>query len=238
MRIYFDDNNYKLHFGLKGFKSQNVLTKEELSLLRDYRGLYDYSSLKPAQWKAKRVLDVGLSLVGSILTAPIMLLSAFAVKLSSKGPVFFKQERIGKNGNTFIIYKFRTMKNNSATDHNVQNSCDERVTKVGRFLRKFSLDELPQFFNIIKGDMSIVGPRPLPLRDHKIRKQGNDFVIRYVFKPGASLYYEKSAPPHFIDDNPEFSNIAEKEYVSDWNLKKDFKACIKTLSKMLRGDNY
>lgn len=110
----------------------------------------------------KRLMDIAGSLVGIILTSPIMLLSAFAVRVSSKGPVIFKQERVGLHGKPFYMYKFRSMAQQKPSEEQkawtVKN--DPRVTKVGKFLRKTSLDELPQLFNILKGDMSLVGPRP------------------------------------------------------------------------------
>ena len=105
----------------------------------------------------KRVFDFLIALVAVILTSPIMLVLAIAIKLDSKGPAIFKQVRTGKNGKEFMLYKFRTM----AVDNDVHDfSNKDRHTKVGTFLRKVSLDELPQFINVLKGDMSFIGPRP------------------------------------------------------------------------------
>ena len=221
MQVSMDCNRSKPNFGIKNFKPRNILSQDELKLLNEFKKQYNYADTKSLQWKTKRILDVGLSIIGAVLSAPIMLLSALAVKLTSKGPLLFKQERIGKDGDTFIIYKLRTMKKNADPHTNVQDADDERVTKVGKFLRKYSLDELPQFYNIIKGDMSLSGPRAIPVKDHAIRKQNDAFVMRYVFKPGASLDCGETAMQHFVDNNPEASNIAEQEYVKNWNLKKD-----------------
>lgn len=115
----------------------------------------------------KRIIDVILATVGIIVLSLPMLIIAIAVKLDSTGPVIFKQERVGKNGKIFNIYKFRSMQVGAEkTGSGVYSGKnDSRVTKVGRFLRATSLDELPQFFNLIKGDMSFVGPRP-PLTYH------------------------------------------------------------------------
>ena len=127
------------------------------------------------------------------------------------------------------------MKVNSDNEKSVQTPNDSRITKVGKILRKYSIDELPQLFNILKGDMSLAGPRPLTIYEHKIRKQNNNFLIRYVFKPGASINYKT---PHYIGNNPKNTNFTEKEYIENWNLKKDFISYFKILSRIIRGDNY
>ena len=105
----------------------------------------------------KRAMDVFCAIVGLIALSPIMILTAIAIKLDSKGPVLFKQERTGKNGMPFMLYKFRSM----VVDNDVHdfNNADKH-TKIGNFIRKTSIDELPQFINILKGDMSFIGPRP------------------------------------------------------------------------------
>lgn len=111
----------------------------------------------------KRIMDFSFAFLLLLITSPILIISALAVKLESKGPSLFKQRRIGKNNKEFIIYKFRTMK--VATEENGKKLSDnERLTKVGKFLRKTSLDEIPQCINILKGEMSFIGPRPLPIR--------------------------------------------------------------------------
>lgn len=110
----------------------------------------------------KRIIDFSLSLVAIILLSPLFLLISIIIKVESRGPVFFKQKRVGKNKKYFNIYKFRTMKSDTPKDmptHLLENA-ESYITKVGGFLRKSSLDELPQIINILKGEMSIVGPRP------------------------------------------------------------------------------
>jgi Undecaprenyl-phosphate glucose phosphotransferase len=116
----------------------------------------------PAYFLLKWVFDISFSLFMIIFTGPLMLLIAFAVKLSSAGPVLFRQERVGLNGKPFNMYKFRTMRMAAAVESDTKwtVNCDPRRTVVGAFLRKTSLDELPQFFNVLMGDMSVVGPRP------------------------------------------------------------------------------
>jgi sugar transferase EpsL len=112
----------------------------------------------------KRGNDIIISLLGLIILWPILLLIVIAIRFSSKGPAVFKQQRAGKNGDSFVFYKFRTM--TTDTDPfgpSPKSGLDLRLTKIGRILREYSLDELPQLFNILKGDMSVVGPRPLYL---------------------------------------------------------------------------
>ncbi len=110
--------------------------------------------------KVKRVLDVVLSFLGLIILMPLLLLICLFIKLDSKGPVVFKQTRLGLNGNVFQIYKFRSMYVGAEKEGVYEQKGDARVTRIGRIIRKTSMDEFPQFFNIIKGDMSIIGPRP------------------------------------------------------------------------------
>jgi len=110
----------------------------------------------------KRLFDIALTLPAILILLPVFAVIAIAIKISSKGPAIFKQERVGKNGKPFTFYKFRTMKMDvDAFGPSPKSSDDTRLTKVGKFLREYSLDELSQLFNVLKGDMSIVGPRPL-----------------------------------------------------------------------------
>lgn len=113
----------------------------------------------------KRFFDIVLSFLALIVTSPVMLIFAVLIKLTSKGPVIFKQERLGKNGKVFVMYKFRSMCVGAEKDGVYSDNNDVRVTKVGKIIRATSIDELPQLVNILKGDMSFVGPRP-PLTYH------------------------------------------------------------------------
>ena len=135
----------------------------------------------------KRIMDIVGSLVGIILTSPIMLAAAVLVKLSSPGPVIFKQERVGLHNKSFYMYKFRSMEQQPPGEEKkawtVKN--DPRVTGIGRFLRRTSLDELPQLFNILKGDMSLVGPRPeRPLFVEKFREEIPRYMVKHQVRPG------------------------------------------------------
>lgn len=113
----------------------------------------------------KRAIDLFIAIIFAVITLPVMLLIALAIKLDSEGPVIFRQKRLGKNAKEFYIYKFRTMVVNAEKSGVYSDDNDPRITRVGRILRKTSLDEISQIFNIIKGDMSFIGPRP-PLTYH------------------------------------------------------------------------
>jgi undecaprenyl phosphate N,N'-diacetylbacillosamine 1-phosphate transferase len=131
----------------------------------------------------KRGLDFLISLLALILLGPILILIVIAIKAGSKGPAVFKQQRAGKNGNPFVFYKFRTMTIEADPfGPSPKSGRDPRLTKVGRILREYSLDELPQLFNIFKGDMSVVGPRPLYLS--QIPEWSERQKKRLLVKPG------------------------------------------------------
>ena len=131
----------------------------------------------------KRVLDIIISLSALIILWPVLLLIAIAVKVGTKGPAVFKQERAGKNGKPFVFYKFRTMRTDADPfGPSPKSGRDPRLTKIGRILREYSLDELPQLCNVLRGDMSIVGPRPLYLS--QISEWSERQKKRLLVKPG------------------------------------------------------
>lgn len=192
----------------------------------------------------KYVFDFVASLIIILLTSPIMLLAALSIKLTSKGPVFFLQPRIGVNKRIFQVIKFRTMAidaekrlvelshlNERKDGAAFKIKDDPRVTPVGKFLRKYSIDELPQLINVLKGDMSIVGPRPLPLRDFK----GFDkdwHRRRFSVKPGITCIWQVSGR-----DNIPFDKWMEMdmEYIDNWSLLLDLKILFKTIPVSLSG---
>jgi undecaprenyl phosphate N,N'-diacetylbacillosamine 1-phosphate transferase len=132
---------------------------------------------------SKRGIDIIMSLLALIILCPVLLLIIIAIKVSSKGPAIFKQKRAGKNSNPFVFYKFRTMTiDTDPFGPSPKSALDSRLTKVGRILREYSLDELPQLFNILKGDMSFVGPRPLYLS--QITEWNERQKKRLLVKPG------------------------------------------------------
>ena len=131
----------------------------------------------------KRVLDIFIALTGMVILSPVLVAIGITIRLSSKGPAIFKQERAGKNGKPFVFYKFRTMTLDvDPFGPSPKSGEDPRLTRVGKFLREFSLDELPQLFNVLKGDMSIVGPRPLYLS--QIPEWNERQKKRLLIKPG------------------------------------------------------
>lgn len=133
----------------------------------------------------KRFSDIVGSFLLIILFSPVMLVVALAVKFSSKGPVIYKQERVGLHNRNFVMYKFRSMRTDRCDELHFTTQNDDRTTKVGRFIRKFSLDELPQLFNVFKGDMSLVGPRPeRPEFVEKFREQIPRYMIKHQVRPG------------------------------------------------------
>ena len=148
----------------------------------------------------KRMIDVVLSLFGLVLISPFVVIIAIYIKIDSKGPVFFKHHRIGKNGKPFSMYKFRTMKDGAEAmindftpeqleewNENFKLKDDPRITRIGKFLRKTSLDELPQLVNILRGDMSIVGPRPVI--EVELEEYGNDKDEFLSIRPGLTGWW-------------------------------------------------
>jgi len=131
----------------------------------------------------KRISDFILSLIACVVLLPVFLIIIITIKIQSKGPAVFKQTRAGKNAKPFTLYKFRTMKTDTDPfGPSPKNDSDDRLTKIGKFLREFSLDELPQLFNILKGNMSIVGPRPLYVA--QIQEWDDRQKKRLLVKPG------------------------------------------------------
>ena len=136
---------------------------------------------------AKRAMDIMMSLIGIVLTAPIMLMVAALVRVTSPGPVIYQQQRVGKNGRVFTLYKFRSMRNDAEKHTGAvwATAGDTRVTPIGRFLRKARLDELPQFWNVLRGDMSFVGPRPeRPEFVNELTRQIPFYGERHTVRPG------------------------------------------------------
>jgi exopolysaccharide biosynthesis polyprenyl glycosylphosphotransferase len=191
----------------------------------------------------KRVLDLAISFTLLVLLAPLFLVVAALIKLTSHGPVFFRQERMGINKRRFIIYKFRTMIPNAeemmATLEDLNEVSgpvfkimdDPRITPIGKFLRRTSIDELPQLFNILKGDMSLVGPRPLPVRDYQGFNQ--DWQRRrFTVRPGITCLWQvngRSSIPF------EQWMRLDLQYMDEWSLWLDLKILARTIPAVLRG---
>jgi exopolysaccharide biosynthesis polyprenyl glycosylphosphotransferase len=199
----------------------------------------------PDGWQhlLKRALDVSVSLVAMLLLSPVFLLAALIIKLTSRGPVFFVQERVGLNKRRFRLYKFRTMVGDAAErQHEIEHlneapgpvfkiRNDPRITPVGKFLRKTSIDELPQLFNVLKGDMSLVGPRPLPVRDY----QGFDqdwHRRRFSVRPGITCLWQVNGRSSIAFE--QWMEL-DLQYIDQWSLWMDFKILAKTIPAVIKG---
>src|SRR5499427_2158183 len=194
----------------------------------------------------KRLLDIIISATMLVILAPAMILTAVVIKLTSRGPVLFVQKRVGLNKRIFNIYKFRTMvidaeKKLAQIEHLNEVSGpvfkikrDPRITVVGRFLRKTSIDELPQLLNVLKGDMSLVGPRPLQMRDYELFTEGGpDWQrCRFSVRPGITCLWQvngRSAIPF------EQWMELDQQYVRKWSLWLDMQILMKTIPAVLKG---
>lgn len=194
----------------------------------------------------KRTIDIIFSFILLILSSPIILVTAIAIKLDSKGPVFFKQERVGKNGKIFNMYKLRSMvvdaedrkkdledKNKMKNNLMFKINDDPRVTKVGRFIRKTSIDELPQLYNVLKGDMSLVGTRP-PTID-EVHHYNSRHWKRLVIWPGITGNWQVNGRSKITD----FEKVVELdiEYIDNWSPLLDIKILAKTLWVVIKKDD-
>ena len=184
----------------------------------------------------KRGIDVFLSFMACIVLSPFYLLIMLAIKIASKGPVFFKQKRIGKDCKEFNILKFRTMRIDTPHDmptHLLENP-EQYITKVGKILRKTSLDELPQLWNILKGDMSFVGPRPLissEIRAHRVRLE---YGV-YTFRPGLTgLAQIKGRDSISLMKKMKY----DKEYCDNWSLKLDLQILLQSVSVVFKQEGF
>ena len=180
----------------------------------------------------KRLIDTVLSLIALIILSPLLLITALAVKISSPGPVLFKQERVGRNKQTFYMYKFRSMEVQPPEEEKkawtVKN--DPRVTNFGRFMRKTSIDELPQLFNVLKGDMSLVGPRPeRPFFVEKFKEEIPRYMIKHQVRPGMTGWAQVNG---YRGDTSIRKRIEhDLYYIENWTLGLDVKILFLTVFK-------
>jgi len=181
----------------------------------------------------KRLLDIIFSLTVIVLISPILLAISIAIKLTSKGPVLFKQERYGLDGKPIGVYKFRSMKVMENSDKVVQaTKHDSRITPIGCFLRRTSLDELPQFFNVLKGEMSVVGPRPHAVaHNEEYRKLVDYYMLRHKVKPGITGWAQINGWRGETDtiDKMEKRIEYDLQYIRNWTLWWDIKIIFITI---------
>jgi exopolysaccharide biosynthesis polyprenyl glycosylphosphotransferase len=191
---------------------------------------------------AKRAIDIVAAAAGIILAAPVLLLLSLLIKLDSRGPVLYRSRRVGKKGRQFVCYKFRSMvtdadlkkaelrKKNYRQGPTFKIADDPRITRIGRLLRKFSIDELPQLWNILRGDMSLVGPRPHPLDDFELYDA--EHMVRLHVKPGLTGLWQVMARR---DPSFEKNMELDLEYIENWTLMLDFKIMLRTIPAVMQG---
>ena len=180
----------------------------------------------------KRILDFLLALLALIALSPLLLALAAVIRATSPGPVFFRQKRVGRGKTHFMIYKFRTMRTDTPKDqptHLLQNP-DAYITPVGRVLRRTSLDELPQLFNVLKGDMSLVGPRPLPT--YESEKCNEEQLQRLLVKPGITCYWQVCGR-----NDVSFDEWIEMDlrYIREQSIRTDVRILLQTVKAVLSG---
>ena len=182
----------------------------------------------------KRIIDFILSLMGIVVLSPVLLLLCLAIKLDSKGPIIFKQKRVGKNKTHFNIYKFRTMKIDTPKEMPTHLLADPDfyITKVGKFLRKTSLDELPQLFNIIKGDMAVIGPRPALWNQYDLIEERDKYGANDI-RPGLTGLAQISGRDEL--EIPIKAKLDGK-YTDNISLRMDIKCFLGTITSVFKSD--
>lgn len=216
---------YFLKFPVFHLTSENILHSLGLELLPTTVGL-----------KLKNIFDFTLSFVIFLISLPLFLLIMIVIRLETKGPVFFKQERVGVNEKSFTIYKFRTMYSGSEKGSHYTKTNDKRVTKVGKVLRKLRLDELPQLINVLKGDMSLIGPRAEWTElVAEYEKHIPYYHFRHVIKPGITGWAQVLYPYGASIDDAREKLQYDLYYIKNYNFLLDISIVIKTCRVMLFG---
>jgi exopolysaccharide biosynthesis polyprenyl glycosylphosphotransferase len=212
------------------FKTDQLIGVPLMALLQDHM---------PA-WEAqvKRIVDIAVSLSVLTLGAPLLLGVALLIRVTSRGPAIYKQERVGRNGKNFIIYKFRSMyiDAESRTGPRWASENDPRITPVGRFIRKTRLDELPQFLNVLKGEMSLVGPRPeRPFFVEQLRKEIPWYVRRIKMKPGITGWAQVKHKYETTIEDVKKKVEYDLYYFENMSLSLDIKILLRTVWVVLTG---
>lgn len=197
-------------------------------------------SQKSIYWRFKRVMDWCGAVILLLLLSPIMLAVAAAIKITSPGSIFFRQWRVGRRGRLFQIYKFRTMVVDAERQHHQimgtqqglhKREDDPRITPVGRFLRKYSLDELPQLLNVLRGELSLVGPRPWALYD--ALRLGETRKERLNVLPGITGAWQVGSRSNLLELDA--VTKCDLEYLQGWTLQRDFQILLLTVPRVLSG---
>jgi lipopolysaccharide/colanic/teichoic acid biosynthesis glycosyltransferase len=213
----------------------------QITLTEDVKSEFDKCR---AYFLFKRIIDVLGVIVGIVLFLPVFFITAIAIKVESTGPVFFIQERVGLNGRLFNMYKFRSMCDdaeckldelqevNEMSGPMFKMKCDPRVTKIGKVIRKTSIDELPQLFNILKGEMSFVGPRPNLLKE--VVQYTDAQKLKLIAKPGLTCYWQVGGRNDV--DFEEWMELDVK-YIRERNTLVDIRLIFKTIGVLFGDEN-
>lgn len=242
---YFGLINEILSMGLTAHiilsKNENIKSKCTLTKMEEYNAVTFYcSTISDKSLFLKRIFDIFGAVIGLIFTLIISIFVVPAIYLSSPGPAIFRQKRVGKNGRIFDFYKFRSMyidaekkkkeleEQNQMKGNMFKIENDPRITKVGKFIRKTSIDEFPQFWNVLKGDMSLVGTRPPTLDEYY--KYESHHKARLAMKPGLTGMWQANGRNKITD----FEEIVklDTEYINNWGIGLDFKLILKTIKKV------
>jgi lipopolysaccharide/colanic/teichoic acid biosynthesis glycosyltransferase len=181
-----------------------------------------------------RILDICLSIIGLVIGIPLIIIFGILIKLEDKGPIIYKQERAGKHGKLFNVYKVRSMRVD-AEKYGAQwaQENDPRILKVGNFIRKTRIDEMPQLFNILKGDMSIIGPRPeRPMFTTQFNEEIDGFINRLLVKPGLTGWAQVNGG---YEITPGEKLKWDIDYIQSKNVFIDIRIIVKTISVVLTG---
>ena len=244
LRWLFQSSGIKLHILPMDLKSiyRDIKLKKigEMTCLH-----FNPLVIRGTDFWLKRIMDFSAAALFIALTFPIYIAIAIAIKLDSPGPIFFKQTRIGLQGKQFKVWKFRTMRadaeklqkelealNETKDGIIFKIKDDPRITRTGKFLRRYSLDELPQLFNVLFGEMSLVGPRPLPIRD--VEKFADQHFIRQDVLPGVTGLWQVSGRSNILD----FDQVIKLDlnYIENWSLGLDFEILLKTVQVVLKKE--
>ena len=209
--------------------------------MNDVKTEYDYlkhigEPIPKSKLVWKRCWDIIFGLIGMIISIPFIIIFGIIIKLTSKGPVFYKQERVGYMGKNFYVVKLRSMRNDAEAKTGAvwAQKDDPRVTPVGKFMRKTRIDELPQFWNVLKGDMSLVGPRPeRPELTEKFFKQWPEFPQRLRIIPGITGYAQVNGG---YDIAPDEKCHLDNYYIEHYSFGFDIKIALQTIKLMFTGD--
>lgn len=189
----------------------------------------------------KRAFDIVFSLTILLTVFPVIfVIFGFLIKVTSKGPVFFKQKRTGLHGKSFVCYKFRSMVLNDDSDTMITTSSDPRITRVGAFMRRSSIDEFPQFFNVLMGNMSVVGPRPHMIKQTDVYNRLIDrFMIRHIIKPGITGWAQISGYRGETKILEQMEGRLKRDvwYIENWSFILDLKIIAVTVYQILKGDD-